>query len=219
MGSLRPSTKRLASLLLTTLFVVGFGISSSAATRYVTDEFRIMMRGGAGNQFRILQVLKSGEGVEILEKGDQGWDRVRSSSGRDGWVLRRYLSEQPAARTLLDQAVAQKDQALRDRDGLQEQLAELRGQLINQRRLESELMHIKRISKNALELEKINQTLEQRVAALEQELQTVTADKRVLEKSSETQFFLSGAVVLTLGMIAGAILRRRGKQTPYDALM
>ncbi|MEG3641313.1 TIGR04211 family SH3 domain-containing protein [Magnetococcus sp. PR-3] len=199
--------------------MLGFALESYAATRYVTDEFRIMMRGGPGNKYRIRQVLKSGEGVEILEKGDQGWDRVRSRTSREGWVLRRYLSDQPAARTLLDQAIAQKDQAIRDRDGLREQLAELQGQLRNQRRLESELMHIKRVSKNAIELEKTNQDLEQRVATLERDLQNVTADKRVLEKSAETQFFLSGAGVLILGMIAGAIMRRRGKQAPYDALM
>nr|CRH07536.1 putative signal transduction protein (SH3 domain) [Candidatus Magnetococcus massalia] len=216
MGSLQQRAPLLFALML--LLPVLPAQQADAATRYVTDEFRIMMRGGPKNSFRIKQVLKSGAPVEVLERGDSGWDRVRTTSGRTGWVLTRYLSDQPAARTLVDQAVTERAQALKDRDRLKEQVLELKGQIRDQRRLESELAHIKRVSQDALTLEQENHELRQQMEVLQNKLQEVSDENRLLERQSDTQFFLAGAGVLILGILGGSMLSRRRKR-PYDGLV
>ena len=58
----------------------------------------------------VAALLKSGTKVELLEEDTaSGYSRVRVGPGRDGWVLSRYLSNEPAARERL--AAAKSDLA------------------------------------------------------------------------------------------------------------
>ena len=55
---------------------------------YVTDIMKITMRTGQGLDYKILDWVKSGEEVEILQQGDQ-WTMVRRADGKEGWVGRQ----------------------------------------------------------------------------------------------------------------------------------
>ena len=68
-----------------------------AETKYVTDQFEIMLRTGQSVQHEILRQLKSGTQVTVLESNYE-YSRVRTASGKEGWVLTRYLIDQPAGR-------------------------------------------------------------------------------------------------------------------------
>jgi len=69
--------------------------ASRAETVYVSEEFEITMRTGPGNDRKIISLIKSGNTMEILEKG-QEWSMVRIPSGKEGWVLTRYITTRPA---------------------------------------------------------------------------------------------------------------------------
>jgi len=84
----------LAFLLLITPFSV------SAEVQYVSDNLIIMMRSGAGGDFKILKTLKTGTPLEILEDGGDYY-RVQTRDNTEGWVLKRYLSSDTPKRIVI----------------------------------------------------------------------------------------------------------------------
>ena len=78
-------------LLLVCNFII-FGIAFSyAQTVYVIDEFEVTMRTGPSIENKIIVMLPTGTKLQVIEeKGD--WVLVRSPIGREGWVLKRYVS-------------------------------------------------------------------------------------------------------------------------------
>jgi SH3 domain protein len=73
---------------------------SKADTVYVSEECEITMRTSPGNDRKIISMIKSGNAMEILEKGPE-WSMVRIPSGKEGWVLNRYITtSQPSAMVL-----------------------------------------------------------------------------------------------------------------------
>ena len=70
-----------------------------AETRYVSDTLEITMRSGKGTNFGITRMLRSGTPVEVLEVDKKsGYTQVRTKSGKEGWVLSRFLINGRAAR-------------------------------------------------------------------------------------------------------------------------
>ena len=99
------NTYLLVSLLL--FFLAGNAI---AETRYVSDMLEITMRSGKGTSYGITRMLRSGTAVQVLEADKAaGYTRVRTSSGKEGWVLSRFVMKGRAARDLL--TTAEKDLA------------------------------------------------------------------------------------------------------------
>ena len=96
-----------------TLCLLLFGTTAWAqggSTRYISDETAITLREDKGMTAPVAALLKSGTKVELLEEDTaSGYSRVRVGPGRDGWVLSRYLSNEPAARERL--AAAKSDLA------------------------------------------------------------------------------------------------------------
>lgn len=99
-------------------------VPASATELFVRDEVRINLRAGAGDQFRILRVLKSGDSlIQISMQGD--WVEVRAHDGREGFVPAAYVTDEvPASRLLPD--------VQRKYNEAQKEIATLRVQLTNQ---------------------------------------------------------------------------------------
>ena len=93
------------SIPIVLALVLGLVSTAMAETRYVSDRLEIQMRTGKGTQFRILRMLPSGTALEILEVDQEnGYSRVRTPSGVEGWVLSRFLMQGRAARDQLADA-------------------------------------------------------------------------------------------------------------------
>lgn len=91
--------------LLCVVFLLAAALPASAQPRYVSDELAIVLRGTPATEGASLGVLTSGAQVEVLESdAAKGYARVRSADGREGWVLERYLKDQPIARERLQRA-------------------------------------------------------------------------------------------------------------------
>jgi SH3 domain protein len=89
--------ERAAALLLLAL---ALGSPLAARADWVRDEVRILLRSGAGFEYRILKTLKTGDQVERLGSQSTGqgeWARVRAPDGLEGWVEAAYLSSEPPA--------------------------------------------------------------------------------------------------------------------------
>ena len=90
--------------MLVFLFVAPDAPAQSGSAGYVTDQFEITMRRSpsAGNT-AIVRVLESGTPLTVVERdAGNGWSRVRlTTSDTEGYVLTRYLMDEPSARSQL----------------------------------------------------------------------------------------------------------------------
>ncbi|MDH5259650.1 MAG: TIGR04211 family SH3 domain-containing protein, partial [Gammaproteobacteria bacterium] len=88
-------------LLLLTCLLLSSTIVLAEETRYVSDEFSITMRTGQGTQHKIIKSVKTGTKLELLEESEDGYSKVRIPNGTEGWVLSRYLVNEPVAKDRL----------------------------------------------------------------------------------------------------------------------
>lgn len=195
-------------------------LTAAAETRYVSDQLEITLRSGTSTQHSIVRMLRSGTDLETLEVDEaSGYTRVRTPDGTEGWVLTRYLMDDPAARERLaaitQRAGSQENRALELAEEVQRLQAE-RASLEAQRagleeelgEVSAELERIRRVSASALELDKVNRELRTRLAATEQSGDQFRSRISELESNTRRDWFLAGAGVLVLGLILGLVLPR-----------
>ena len=201
-----------------------------AETRYVSDTLEITMRSGKGTNFGITRMLRSGTPVEVLEVDKKsGYTQVRTKSGKEGWVLSRFLMNGRAARERL--ATAEKNLAelelenrklttamttvTEEKSGLEKNLQELEGQ---SRGVNQELSEIKRTASSALAIDSENKELKGRMVSLERQLQTVQQENEALKDRTARDWFMVGAAVVLLGIIVGLIIPkiRFRKKSSWD---
>ena len=98
--------------------------------RYISDETAITLREDKGISANVAGLLKSGTRVELLESdAASGYARVRVAAGREGWVLSRYLTTEPAARERLAVVQSQLNEQQTISRRLQAENARLRQQV------------------------------------------------------------------------------------------
>jgi SH3 domain protein len=154
-------------LVFLSLFLV-LGGNVLAETRYVSDHLEITMRSGKSTSHGITRMLRSGTPVEVLETDKKtGYSHVRTRSGKDGWVLSRFLMKGPAARnrlTTAEKKLAELElenrkmitgmQAIKQaKNSLQRDQNSLAGE---HRKVSQELSEIKRTASSALAMDSEN---------------------------------------------------------------
>lgn len=220
-----------AALLIWFIFCIPYSVSVSAETRYVSDQLEITLRRGPTLSHAILRMLKSGTALEVLEHdAENGHTRVKTSSGVEGWVLSRYLSAEPDAKSQLERIAKQIAIATSSDGSVRAQLNAIKDEYEStkkrlqtivgeNKRLEAQLESIKKASENALAIDEENKKLHQRIAATEERLTSLQLDKRELENHNQKDWFIAGALVLVGGLILGLIIPRftQRKRSRYES--
>lgn len=196
------------SAALTLSLVAVSGSVHAQETRYVRDWISVPLHAAQAADSEVVhRGLASGSAVTLLENDDRsGQARVRTADGVEGWMPARYLSAEPAARTLLEKANAEiaelrqlneqlKNQQPADQRQMTQRLEEL--QAANAR-LSGELEALKRAPGNAEQLE----ALRQRNAALHEQFNQFSAAFQQAQNKRDTDMFRNGA----LAVLAGALL-------------
>ena len=187
-------------------------------TRYVTDDFEVMLRTGPSIQNKILKPLRSGTRIEVLrEDAGNGHSQVQITSGEIGYVLTRFLSSNPAARNRVLSLESQLAQ-LRSKPGeLQSMLAnaqeenqelitqntELTARLAN---TSKELEEVKRVSSDAVNLAQRGDKLEREVQQLLLQLDDIRIQNEVLKDQSAKRWYVLGGGTVLIGLLLGWIL-------------
>lgn len=190
---------------------------AAAETRYVTDIFKITMRSGESTSHKIIRMLDSGMGVEVLSTNpENGYSKVRVGS-TEGYVLTRQLMNQPSARTQLD-SMRSEVEALKAAPGeLRTNLANLQKehrelQLAHKslqeikNKQEQELQSIQRTASNAIRISNERTELRKQVADLTREVEDLKQENRDLSNEATRDWFLIGAGVIIAGILIGLIL-------------
>lgn len=196
--------------------------SAAAATRYVSDDLTINMRSGAGNQYRISHQLHAGTKLETLGTSN-GWTHVRTASGRSGYVLTRFLSDEPAARDQLPATKKKLDQLQSKNAELREELAKAengsaelgktKNELVSKnKKLRNELQDIRAASADAIRISKQNKDFRQKIMNLRSDVERLKHDNAALQ--SRRDGMTIGALILVGGIILGLVLPmlRRGRR-------
>lgn len=218
------STSRLIAFFL--LLVIS--TASFAQTRYVSDDLRINLRTGAGDQYRITKILRSGTRMDVLEESETGeWVRVRTQAGDEGWVRVQYLQDGPVARDRLVQAEARIAELSNRGGDIGKQNAELRQQ--NQQlsdelqaarneasRLGRELEELKQISANAVNLNRSNQQLMEERRLLQTDIDVLKAENERLADDARQTWFLYGAIAVGLGVLITLIVQGLRSRRRYS---
>lgn len=203
--------------LLTLLLAAG---GASAQSAWVSDQFEITLRSGPSTSNAIQLMLDSGTRLEVLERDPEtGYSRVRTPGGTEGWVLSRYLMDEPSAREQLQALSSQLTDATsrgstltsqleairRQHRAAEERIAELEKQNST---LSDELAEIRRTAANVLSINEQNKELRDQLNAADIRVDTLEHENRELVRQSTRYWFMTGALVLVVGIILGLWLPR-----------
>ena len=184
--------------LITGIMLV-FSNTSFAKTKYVTDEFEIMLRTGQSTQHEIRRVVKSGTALTIIQENEK-YTNVRLPSGVEGWVLTRYLMDQPSGR---DQYASLQKKYDRLKANFDARVEQEKGSL------RKEIEKIEKVAKRPLELQRENDQLKAQLEKEKERFEALRAESDVLKSPhKDRQWFVSGAVVVVGSMLLGIILTR-----------
>ena len=191
-----------------------------AAPAWVSDQFEITLRSGPSTSNAIQLMIDSGTRLEVLERdAESGYSRVRTQGGTEGWVLTRYLMSEPSAREQLQTLTSQLTNANSRGSSLDSQLAAIRSEYDSANKriaqlerekaaVEKELSDIKRTAANALALDDQNKSLMDQLAAAQIRADTLQQENRALTGQTTRYWFMTGALVLLVGIILGIWLPR-----------
>ncbi len=184
-----------------------------AAARYVTPSAEVVVRTGQGNEYKIIGMVKDGDAVELLQEGDD-YAKVRLPDGREGWMLKRFLSAAPPLSVVVaslraenekmkQREIEQRQQFEEISETLKRTESELASILTERDRINSDYQNLQEdtrdvilIKEEMLQVTKENELLVQEIAALREENNKLNKDKSI-------NWFLAGGGVLLLGMFIG----------------
>jgi SH3 domain protein len=201
------------SLLLTLLLSTAIINNAAAETRFVSDELEITMRVGPSTKQRIISMLKSGTQVEILSVDPKsGYSKVRAANGKTGFVLSRFLMDEPSAReqvasltAKIQELQAEPEQVRSRLNQLQDDYARLQKdhqKLLNDKNsITQELAGIRQTAANAINISNERSELRKQVVKLKQEVADLQHTNRELANNRNQRWFLIGA-----GVVIGSIL-------------
>jgi len=184
----RPRPESVGALTLRTLLPLAVmaltalsATSGQAQEAWVMDkEVSLTLRTGAGTQYRIIGNLTTGDVATILTRGE-GWTKVRTADGKEGWVSAGFLQVSPPARVELERLG-------RETEELRRQVAEL-----------SEKTTELRTAKDELEGDDEEQRLE---------IDRLTRENYELRAGARWPEWITGAGIVLAGMALGALLGR-----------
>lgn len=183
---------------------------------YVSDRMQITVRTDPTNDARVLAMVSSGEQVTALEDNGEGWMRVQTPAGKEGWVLKRHLMEEKPAALRLKEMTPQDKTAGQRLEELQRELAAARKALAQaegrSQDSESSLARLQRDCAEVIKLReehaKLQEECQQKAVALEE----LTTENESLRFGTNIKWFLAGGGVLLLGWILGAAFSRRKRR-------
>jgi SH3 domain protein len=146
---------------------------------WVKDEVHLQLRTGAGNGFRIIGRIKTGDSARILQRSD-GWTKIRTG-GKDGWVPAGFLIPEPPARIALEE--------------LETEAAGLRDE-------------VRRLTREGESLRANNDEIGGRDAGQRSEIDTLKRENYELRAGARWPEWITGAGIVLIGMLLGWLLSR-----------
>jgi SH3 domain protein len=196
----------------------GAGKNTPQRVKFVDDRLIAYVRAGQDESQKVVETVNSGSELIILQSNEK-YSKVQTKSGKTGWLLNRFIRDDPAAEqklllsqkqiALLESRLEQKDQELatvnKGHNDLRKRFEDLEAKL---RRIEAENRHVKGLAADPLKLARQNQTLELERSQLESELRMLRGKLDNLADEAENRWFLTGAGVVFMSLLIGLMMPR-----------
>lgn len=190
------------------LFVlICFSSLANARTVYVTDNVEIPLRVRQNEHSKITKMVPNCSMLTLLQEKDQyGFSYVQTPSGAEGYILSRFLSDEPVSPSQLE-ATAKKMEQLQE-ENKQLKSSHAAGIEVGKERdkLSTELTELQQTAANAIQLKHERDQLQERVISVERELQQLKRDNQALTDSSNQDWFLYGGGLSLIGVLLGFVL-------------
>ncbi len=202
-----------------TLFLI---TAAAAETRYVNPSAEVVVRTGEGNQYKIIDMVRDGDTVDLLREGDS-YALVRLADGKEGWMLKRFLSAEPPSSVLVKSLRAENDKLKQKTEELTTNLQEVSANL---NRTQTDLQSIlderdrikndyRQLQEDTADVVKIKEEMEAASTenkTLVQEMASLREENEKLKKDKAINWFMAGGGVLLVGMFMGRLTSKSRKR-------
>ena len=186
---------------------------------YIDDVKYVPLRSGYSVKNRILDpAIKSGTEVEVLRHDKKsGFSKVVITDGTVGWLETQHLTYQPISKDLLIKL--EKDYLIQKNEfnNLNTKFENLKNNKNKadlllasfeekNKTLVEEISEIKKISSNALNLEKNHRQLIEKNEMLKIKIAELQSDNARLADNSDKEWFLRGALAVLIGVVLAITL-------------
>lgn len=216
-------------MLIVSILLVLFSAQALAqeATRYISEELEVGVRTGKTLQNRIIRTARGGEQVTVVQQDNDGYSMVRFANGTEGWILTRYLQNQPHSRDRLAEVEAELAEI---RSGSDDQASRV-AQLLDERRvleserdslqsrietLETELTELRDVASRPQEIRAQNSQLREALLESQNSADDFRRQVEVLRGDNQRKWFMTGALVTVGSLIFGILLTRLPRRRRRD---
>jgi SH3 domain protein len=178
-----------------------------ARTAYVTDSIEIPLRSGESERSKIVKMLPNGMQLNVLgESTENGYTWIQASNGAEGFILTRYMSNEPSGRSQLEAASKKLEALIEENKALKATQASSQEVGKERDKLSTELSELQQTAANAIQLKQQRDQLQERVVTIERELQQLKRENQALTDSTNQDWFLYGGGLSLFGVLLGFIL-------------
>ena len=205
------------SLCFLVILMVYFPWPAWAETMYITENQDVLIRGGKGNEFKILAIKKAHAPVELLRnEGDYSY--IRTEGGIEGWVLSRYLTRDLPKPMIIEKLNAEIEKLRQanttlgqEFQQLQEQKKTLENSSVAAEQkataLERQYKDLKSASANVLQLKQAHDKLEQENEQYARSAAELAKKNEQLQSNSALMWYIAGAATLLIGVAIGMFMQ------------
>ncbi len=194
------------------------------ASYYIAPSSEVPLRTGTNNSKKIVAVLKDGTQVEILNE-EGPWAYVRTRGGREGWILKRYLTQEPPPRKLVEKLKKKNKKLMEDYKKLKEELdslskngskctKKLAACISENQKLTDDFETLKKESANVIQTKKLLSETQKKLQEVNAERIKLKQRLNSLEANTNIKWFLAGGGVLLLGWLLGIFTNKRRRRRP-----
>jgi SH3 domain protein len=184
---------------------------------YISDIQFVAIREGLDNNTRAVERgLKSGTPLEVLEQSE-GYTKVRTPNGNEGWVADYFLSDNIITRDQLDAMQTELDKSAASREEIAKSLSLSQGKVqelnnLNNtlkeenNTLKQQLQEAVNLTKKAQVIVSQNNDASYQLESLKQQADAAIAQSEKLQDTTQQQWFVIGAATLFGGLLLGTLL-------------
>lgn len=210
------------SIILSFLISLLCSTVSLAQPWYVKPTAEIPLRRGMGSDYKILAIVSDGVPVTILEETET-WANVTTNDGKEGWILKRYLTQDTPLEEVVNRLRASNNKLKEDLDETKAQNEELQNvKIALEKALENNKAQLEETTgkyntlvndtSNVIAIKNDLTQTRQDLTMLQQKIGEVAAENNRLKASRNIRWFLAGGGTLILGCIIGLVSARSKKR-------
>lgn len=195
-----------------------FSTVAYANTVYVTDTTKYALRSQESSRSKIVTMLPTGAKLTVLStNANSGYSRVKTPKGSEGYLLTRLTSETPTSKWFLEKANKKLEEIQQLNSSLSVKNTQLQSGdskilntnqslIVEQDKLSKDLRDIRLTAANAIEIKQQRDRLQERIIAVERELEQVKRKNHTLQNNTDQDWFLYGGMLALFGVMLGIML-------------